>query len=39
MLDLTESDIDAVDQMIKKTGCFEFHEKVQVNNLPNSLLC
>lgn len=38
MLDLTQSEVDALDEMIKKTGCFEFHEKVQVSNLHNFIL-
>lgn len=28
-----EDDLDKVDEMIKKTGCMEFHEKVQVINI------
>lgn len=27
---------DQLDEMIKKTGCFDLHEKVQVSNISNS---
>lgn len=27
-----DNEVDPVDELIKKTGCMEFHEKVQVSD-------